>query len=80
MLGKSCAKGPTIPLIGKTIGDVFDNTVAAYSGKDALVSRHQGLRLTYAELDRGVSEVAGRVVGLRNPSRRQGRHVGLELR
>ena len=64
MPGKSYAKGPTIPLIGETIGDVFDKAVASHSDKDALVSRHQGLRLTYADLDRGVSEVAAGLWGL----------------
>ena len=47
---KSYAAGPTIPLIEKTIGQVFDETVAKYPDKDALVSRHQRLRLSYAQL------------------------------
>ena len=36
-----------VPLLGLTIGDMFDRTVARYPDNEALVSRHQGLRYTY---------------------------------
>jgi fatty-acyl-CoA synthase len=39
-----------IPLIGATIGDLFDRVAAQLPDRDALVSRHQNLRYTYAEL------------------------------
>ncbi len=60
----SYARGSTIPLIEKPISDVFDETVAAHLGKDALISRHQGLRLTYQDLQRHVDEVAAGLWGL----------------
>ena len=64
MLDDSYAKGPTTPLIEKSIGELFDETVAKHSGKDAVISCHQGLRLTYADLRRRVEEVAAGLWGL----------------
>jgi fatty-acyl-CoA synthase len=46
------------PLIGRTIGDDLQRTAAQWGDRDALVSRHQGIRLTYAELDREVDRAA----------------------
>src|SRR5215207_7636054 len=39
-----------VPLIGATIGDLFDRVAAALPDQEALVSCHQGLRYTYREL------------------------------
>jgi len=41
----------TLPLIGESIGAHFKRIAARYPGNEAVVSVHQGLRLTYAELD-----------------------------
>ncbi len=38
------------PLLDQTICQAFDVTVAAYPNREALVVRHQGLRLTWREL------------------------------
>ena len=46
------------PLIGMTIGDMFDETVAKYPENDALISRHQNLRYTYKELQAEVEKCA----------------------
>ena len=46
------------PLIGQTIGDLFDNTAAAYPDNVALVSRHQDIRWTYRELKDQVDQCA----------------------
>jgi len=46
------------PLIGKTIGDLFDDTAAKYPNNDALISRHQSLRYTYKELQEEVNRCA----------------------
>ncbi|MGH8971881.1 MAG: AMP-binding protein [Acidimicrobiia bacterium] len=46
------------PLIGETIGENLERTVAAHPDAPALVSRHQGLRFTYAELNDAVDRVA----------------------
>ena len=46
------------PLLGDTIGDNFDRTVAAHGGRDALVEFESGRRWTYAELADEVATVA----------------------
>ncbi len=61
---QSYAAGPAIPLIEKTIGEVFDETVATHPGKEAIVSRHQGIRLTYRELADAVDRTAAGLWGL----------------
>ena len=53
------ASGPsTVPLLGETIGANLERVVARVPDREAFVSRHQGERLTYAELDRRVDLVA----------------------
>jgi fatty-acyl-CoA synthase len=53
-----------VPLIGETIGENLERTVAAHPDGLALVSRHQNLRFTYAELDAAVNEVARGLMAL----------------
>jgi fatty-acyl-CoA synthase len=38
------------PLLGITIGDLFDQTVARYPDNEALIARHQDIRLSYRQL------------------------------
>jgi fatty-acyl-CoA synthase len=47
-----------VPLLGETIGLNLERTAARVPDAEALVSRHQGLRYTYGELDRAVDVVA----------------------
>ena len=47
-----------MPLRGETIGAMWDDAVAQHGGRDALVSRHQGIRWTYAQLDNQVRRCA----------------------
>src|ERR1700746_2350919 len=47
------------PLLGETIGHNLDRTIARVPDADALVSCHQGLRYTYAELGDAVERLAG---------------------
>ena len=54
----------TTPLLGETIGANFDRAVATYPDRDALVSRHQGVRLSYAELGENVDRTAAALAGL----------------
>jgi fatty-acyl-CoA synthase len=64
-LEHSHAIGTTdIPLLEETIGAAFERTVASHPEREALVSRHQGLRYTYAELDAAVDEVARGLLAL----------------
>jgi fatty-acyl-CoA synthase len=46
------------PLLGMTIGDAFDRTVARFPDRDALISRHQGLRYTWSQLQEEVNRFA----------------------
>ena len=48
-----------VPLIGKTIGAHFDAVARRFPDRDAIVSCHQNLRLTYSELRR-LSDVFAR--------------------
>ncbi len=61
---QSYAAGPAIPLIDKTIGEVFDATVRSHGAKEAVVSRHQGLRLSYDDLRQGVRQTEAGLWGL----------------
>ena len=38
------------PLLGSTIGDMFDQTVAHYGDNEALIVLHQDIRYTYRQL------------------------------
>ena len=46
------------PLIGQTIGRYFDDACARHGQREALVVRHQGVRLSYAELRLKVDSLA----------------------
>jgi fatty-acyl-CoA synthase len=52
------------PLVGATIGEVFDRTAAVHALGEALVVPHQNIRWTYAELKRRVDDLALGLVGL----------------
>jgi len=55
----SYVSGPSaVPLLGQTIGSALDRTVEAAPDALALVSRHQGIRLSYEELHRSVDQAA----------------------
>ena len=47
-----------VPLLGETIGQNLDRTAARVPDNDALVSVHQGVRMTYAQFHAAVEEVA----------------------
>jgi fatty-acyl-CoA synthase len=46
------------PLLGDTIGDNLDRTIARFGEREALVSVHQDLRYTYAEFGAAVERTA----------------------
>jgi len=55
----SYVKGATqTPLIEIAIGQFFDEACRAHAERDALISRHQNQRLTYAELALKVNALA----------------------
>ncbi|HEY7159655.1 MAG TPA: AMP-binding protein [Acidobacteriota bacterium] len=47
-----------VPLIGSTIGDLLDQTANRFPDREALVSHHQKLRYTYAQLKAECDRVA----------------------
>jgi len=61
---ESYAAGPRIPLIEAAIHEVFDRQAARFPGRDAVISRHQNLRLTYEQLDQRAAEAAAGLWGL----------------
>ena len=71
---KSYVRGPVLPLLDKTVGQALADSVARNPSGDALVSRHQGLRVSYKELQ----ENAGRTArGLWALGLRPGDRVGM---
>jgi fatty-acyl-CoA synthase len=48
----------TTPLLGDTIGDNLDRTVARFGDREALVSVHQDMRYTYAQFGEAVDRTA----------------------
>ena len=61
----SYVSGPsTRPLLGQTIGAAFDEACAAHGGQTALISRHQKIRWTYAELKAEVDALAAGLLAL----------------
>jgi fatty-acyl-CoA synthase len=62
------------PLIGQTIGRYFDDACARHGQREALVVRHQGVRLSYAELRLKVDSLA---CGLRRLGLVPGDRVGI---
>ncbi|CAN5701361.1 AMP-binding protein [soil metagenome] len=53
-----------VPLLGETIGANLERTVGRFPDRDALISRHQGLLYTYAELGGLVDRLAGGLIAL----------------
>jgi fatty-acyl-CoA synthase len=52
------------PLIGKTMGEFFDEAAARWGDNEALVVRHQDIRWTYAELRRHADDLAAGLLAL----------------
>nr|WP_153414692.1 AMP-binding protein [Nocardia macrotermitis] len=62
------------PLLGDTIGDNLDRTIASHGDRDALIDRVTGARWTYRELGEQVDAVAA---GLLATGIRKGDRVGI---
>src|SRR6476661_3863214 len=63
-----------IPLLGETIGANLERTVARFPDHEALVSRHQNQRFTYAELNDWIDRLAR---GLLDAGLEPGDRVGM---
>ena len=53
-----------VPLLEETIGANLERAVASFPDREALISRHQGVRYTYSELNAAVDEVARGLLAL----------------
>src|SRR5436309_12849147 len=62
------------PLLGLTIGDLFDQIVEKYPDHPALISRQQNIRLTYRDLQTQVNQCAR---GLMQLGFQKGQRVGI---
>jgi fatty-acyl-CoA synthase len=60
----SYARGPRLQLLEKTIGRVLEESAQRNPDGDAIVSRHQGLRLSYRDLQQEVQQTARGLWGL----------------
>jgi fatty-acyl-CoA synthase len=53
-----------VPLLGETIGENLDRTVARFPDHDAVISVHQGVHQTWAEFHAAVTEIARGLLAL----------------
>ena len=53
-----------VPLRAETVGQMWASVVAAHGDRDAIVSRHQGIRWTYAEIDEQVERCARALIAV----------------
>jgi len=60
----SYSRGPDGPLIDASIWDVFKETASRFPENEALVVRHQGIRLTFSELRAAAEQTARGLSGL----------------
>jgi fatty-acyl-CoA synthase len=70
----SYRRGPDIPLLDRTTGDQLEHVATKWSDRQALVSRHQHQRLTWAELLNIADALAG---GLHSLGLKAGDRVGI---
>jgi fatty-acyl-CoA synthase len=63
-----------IPLLGMTIGDMFDQTAEQYPENDAMVVRHENIRWTYRELKEKVDICARALLAI---GLKKGERVGI---
>lgn len=67
-------RGGDEPLLGLTIPEHFANIMAQFPNNEAIVSIHQNIRLTYAELSKTVDLVAKGLIGL---GFKKGQRIGI---
>src|SRR5580658_5473344 len=60
----SYSRGPKLQLLDKTIGQALEEAALHSASGDAIVSRHQALRLSYRDLQREVERTARGLWGL----------------
>lgn len=60
----SYTRGAQAPLLSLTIGEAFDQTVAKYPEREAVISREQNVRMTWGELSELVNKSARALLAL----------------
>lgn len=60
----SYSRGPEAPILEQTIGEMTVEIAARYPDREALISRHQNIRLSWHELDREIDRTARGLSGL----------------
>jgi fatty-acyl-CoA synthase len=63
-----------VPLMGDTVGVLFDNIVARFADREAIVVRHQDVRWSYTELQHRVNNFAASLMRL---GLRPGERIGI---
>ena len=64
-MSKSYTSGTSqVPLLGTTIGDLFDQTVEKYANHEGLVVTHQNIRWTYKQLQQQVDDCAKALIAM----------------
>jgi fatty-acyl-CoA synthase len=63
-LALSHSRGADVPLIEKTISELLAHTARKFPDREALIVCHQGVRLTWSELDREATRTARGLAGL----------------
>ena len=64
MANLSYAQGPSASLWELTLAEVLSQTASRFPNREALISRHQNIRLSWHELDEQVTRVARGLAGL----------------
>ena len=62
MTGATAVGDTTVPLLEQTIGANLEATAARFPDHEAIVSVHQGVRMTYREFDDEVDLMARRLL------------------
>jgi len=62
--GLSYLRGPELPLLNLTLSEALAETARRFPEREALVVCHEGVRRTWSELDREVTQVARGLAGL----------------
>ena len=60
----SYLRGADVPLLDLTLSQALSHTAAKFPNREALVVCHEGVRVTWAELDREVTRIARGLAGL----------------
>lgn len=71
---ESYARGPGTPLLDRTIGQVLEDSASRNPAGEAVISRHQGVRLSYEEL---LASARSTAAGLWGMGIRPGDRVGM---